>query len=291
MIPFGKRRIRGFTLIELTMVLAVISILISLLLPAIQQTREVARRTSCKNNLRQIGIGLANYHEAFRLFPPGTVNEIGPIQNKPIGYHMSWIVQILPHIGFPNTFEGIDFSKGAYATENVAFEPDPQLRQVIKCPSSPRSGAETSSYVGSCHHLDAPIDVDMTGVLFLNSSISRDDILDGDAHTILIGERLVSPSETLSWMSGTSATLRAGTIESHSQNAGGGLYQWNPRAQQFEPDKEGASPSIGGFGSFHTRGVNFLFCDGSVKVISETINPQTLQLLANRSDGEYVSGF
>lgn len=279
----SQRRKRGFTLIELTVVLSIIVILISLLLPAVQQTRELARRAQCQNNMRQIGVALANYHEAFRVFPPGTVNQTGPIENKASGYHMSWIVQILPHLGFPNTFEGIDFAEGAYSEANILFEFDDQLDQLLGCPSSVRSSVEASSYAGCYHHIDAPIDVDNSGVLFLNSSISRDDIMDGDAQTILVGERLVSPSDKLSWMSGTSATLRSGTMETVAQT-------WNLPPRQLQPAAD-TSPSVGGFGSFHTQGVQFLFCDGSVRPVSENINPKTLQLLANRSDGEHVNGF
>ena len=87
---------RGFTLIELLVVIAIIAILIALLLPAVQQAREAARRTQCKNNLMQLGIAFHNYDMAFEMLPPGCVNSTGPIHNIPEGYHMSWTVQILP---------------------------------------------------------------------------------------------------------------------------------------------------------------------------------------------------
>ena len=69
---FLKRR-QGFTLIELLVVIAIIAILIALLLPAVQKAREAARRSSCKNNLKQIGLALHNYHDTFRTFPPATI--------------------------------------------------------------------------------------------------------------------------------------------------------------------------------------------------------------------------
>lgn len=70
-------RNRGFTLIELLVVIAIIAVLIALLLPAVQQAREAARRSQCKNNLKQVGLALHNYHDTHRLFPPGQMDGMG----------------------------------------------------------------------------------------------------------------------------------------------------------------------------------------------------------------------
>ena len=93
-----KRTQRRFTLIELLVVIAIIAILIALLLPAVQQAREAARRTQCRNNLMQVLIGLHNYEIAHEVLPPGCVNPEGPIRNESKGYHVSWIVHILPFL-------------------------------------------------------------------------------------------------------------------------------------------------------------------------------------------------
>ncbi|MCA9099277.1 MAG: DUF1559 domain-containing protein, partial [Planctomycetaceae bacterium] len=97
----------GFTLIELLVVIAIMAILVALLLPAVQQAREAARRMSCKNNLRQIGLALQNYYDAHTLFPPGCVNSTGPIVQRPVGYHHSWIVSLLPYLDQPLLAEAI----------------------------------------------------------------------------------------------------------------------------------------------------------------------------------------
>src|SRR5690606_30133693 len=88
----------AFTLVELLVVIAIIGILVALLLPAIQAAREAARRTSCMNNLTQLGLALHNYEFHFEALPPGTTNPDGPIRNEPQGNHVSWIVRILPYI-------------------------------------------------------------------------------------------------------------------------------------------------------------------------------------------------
>lgn len=128
---------RGFTLIELLVVIAIIAILIALLLPAVQQAREAARRSQCKNNLKQIGIALHNYHDTFRMFPHnasagGTnVTNSGP----------SWLVRILPYIDQAPAYNQITFN-GADWTMQYANNPNADLVDelrvaMLNCPSSP----------------------------------------------------------------------------------------------------------------------------------------------------------
>ncbi len=85
-------------MIELLVVIAIIIIIISLLLPAILEAREAARRTHCLNNLKQLTLALHNYTLVHTVFPPGVVNDEGPILNEPEGYHHNWLEQILPEI-------------------------------------------------------------------------------------------------------------------------------------------------------------------------------------------------
>ena len=105
----SKRRLRGFTLLELLIVIAIIAILIALLLPAVQQARENARRVQCQNNLVQLGVALQNYNQTFSFLPPGCVNETGPILADGKGYRIGWIAQILPQLGENALWNQINF--------------------------------------------------------------------------------------------------------------------------------------------------------------------------------------
>ena len=139
---------RGFTLIELLVVIAIIAVLIALLLPAVQQAREAARRTQCKNNVMQIGLALHNYMMAFEVLPPGTQNSTGPIQSKEGGgYHMSWITQILPYLEQQNVYSHIDFNRSVYDPANAP--PRQQRIATFICPSDPGNGTNPVAIAAS----------------------------------------------------------------------------------------------------------------------------------------------
>ena len=107
---YSQRRLRGFTLLELLIVIAIVAILIALLLPAIQQARENARRVQCQNNLVQLGVALQHYNQTFSVLPPGCVNDVGPILADSRGYRIGWIAQILPFLGQDGLWNQINFN-------------------------------------------------------------------------------------------------------------------------------------------------------------------------------------
>ena len=217
---------RGFTLVELLVVIAIIGVLVALLLPAVQASREAARRSSCANNVRQLIIALHDYEHAKEHFPAGSTNPTGPIKNLPQGDHMSWIARILPDLGEPARFRQIDFTVGAYHKLNNPMR-QTSIPTLI-CPSWAGDDGPISCYAGVHHDKEAPIDVDNNGVLFLNSKITFDDLKDGSAYTLFVGEKNTDPATDLGWMSGTPATLRnTGTaINAPLANAAANVNNW-----------------------------------------------------------------
>ncbi|MCA9131613.1 MAG: DUF1559 domain-containing protein [Planctomycetales bacterium] len=194
----------AFTLVELLVVIAIIGILIGLLLPAVQAAREAARRMQCHNNLVQFGVALHNYEMAHGVLPPGSIDAQGPIVHLPLGYHHSWLVQILPMLDERVAYKLVDTQTSIYSPTN--FPVRSYSFSSLVCPSIGSSGPYTH-YAGVHDSREVPIDVDNNGVLFLNSSLRMDDISDGLAHTFFVGEKDVDLTD-LGWSSGTRASLR-----------------------------------------------------------------------------------
>src|SRR5262245_22562282 len=200
-----NRERKAFTLVELLVVIAIIGILVSLLLPAIQSSRESARRATCTNQMRQLVMAVLDYEMAHEHIPAGTINPSGPIRNLPTGQHISWIAQILPYIEETALYDNLDLSLSAYSPKNDRAR-QTTIRLLI-CPSNPSGELPYTSYAGCHNDKEAPIDTDNMGVLFLNSHITRDDLKDGAAYTLFLGEKEVDDYD-LGWLSGTRGTLR-----------------------------------------------------------------------------------
>ncbi len=288
--PFHFRRHRlqrgAFTLVELLVVIAIIGVLVGLLLPAVQAAREAARRCMCSNNIAQLGLAVHTYEFNNERMPSGVINPKGPIRNEPIGQHVGWIVQILPHMEQNNLYRHFDQASGVYASENM----DARKSRIstLLCPSSPGIEGRTeepkvayTNYAGCHNDSEAAIDEDNNGVLFLNSRLRFSQIRDGSSQTILIGE-MTPTINGLGWASGTASSLRNTSILSDPPS----LLQI--RQMGSEPT---GSLEVGGFSSYHSGGCNFAFCDGSVRYLSKSIETKLFQQLGNRADGELLAGY
>jgi prepilin-type N-terminal cleavage/methylation domain-containing protein len=317
-----RRPSLAFTLVELLVVIAIIGILISMLLPALQAAREMARRANCSSNLTQLGLALQNYEAAHTTLPPGVSAPKGPVKNLPDGQQYSWIVYVLPYIEERVTYQHIDLSKDTFDKANSPAREVPLPLTV--CPTyaggARCEGGTVANYAGCHHDVEAPIDADNKGVLYLNSRIaSSRDVTDGTSHTIYLGEKLGGSSE-LGWISGTPATLRnTGTpLSMTTWDTCDGWWADTSQAADVQPDPDsndesfaemgedqrraaeterleafasrGANElSVGGFGSHHPGVVNAVFGDGSVHTISNAIQPAVLQQLGHRADGKLLT--
>ncbi|TWT39328.1 DUF1559 domain-containing protein [Blastopirellula retiformator] len=284
---------QGFTLVELLVVIAIIGVLIALLLPAVQQAREAARRMQCTNNMKQIGLAMHNYHDTHKLFPPGFNNELG----------WGWGAKILPFIEQTALYDEIDQVNGLMDLSDADILAAVQIPlDAFRCPSdvAPDLNDKSvpvvvaseeiaySSYLASMgSYKDATVTQLGLGMFWPQSRVAFRNVLDGTSNTFLIGEREYQHTIGGLW-AGTTTSGPGHQNKKYilaSTNTSDGLIN--------DPTK------YKGFGSFHPGGANFAFCDGSVHFISETIDATTnsgpnmslYQRLGDRQDGLTVEGF
>ena len=209
---------RGFTLIELLVVIAIIAILIALLLPAVQQAREAARRTQCRNNLKQLGLGMHNYESAFGMFPMTNAQNYQPnVQG------FSPQARILPYLDQANLQNVLDFTQPAFTGPFNNLVPNPLFAaafatplSVMLCPTDPApnqtAGAGNSIYGGNNYMVSygsgTGVNYDLRwktdGVVYENSNCRIADIIDGASNTVMMSESVRSI--------GADFTLPAGTL-------------------------------------------------------------------------------
>jgi prepilin-type processing-associated H-X9-DG protein len=280
-------------------VIAIISVLIALLLPAVQSAREAARRAQCINNLMQLGLALQNYESSHEVLPPGVVNDSGPILDQPKGYHYGWITQILPYCELRNVYNHLNFKLGVYEPHNLTTRTT--LIRSFLCPSDGgasrgANGVAMTNYVGCHHDGEAPIDAKNKGVLFLNSGIRYHDIPDGSSQTIFLSEKL-NDGTGQGWASGTRASLRnTGSAINGPLNVPRGLGMTNVASIAPDPDDPNATPEpaagtpifVGGYASRHPGGANAALGDGSVRFLKNSISAAIMKFLGNRADGEII---
>lgn len=320
------RRQRGFTLIELLVSIAIIAILISLLLPAVQSAREAARRTQCQSHLKQIGLALHGYHDVHGSFPSGYifngVTKTGPPLDPRLRLNMfivdalpptprppnnqpgwGWIAMSLPFFEQQNLHSRIDFHR---EVEHAAMKSvREQTLSLFNCPSDDGQGVfrilnqqnkdtssgATTSYAasfGSFGLINTEPDLG-NGIFQRNSHIRIADIKDGTSTTFAVGERAALFART-PW----AGVITPGTVRT------------TPGAPVYTSTIEGA-PAMAlarmgnrrlnstwsepyDFFSAHPQIVYFLFADGSVRGLAESTDHDLLHAMATRNVGEIVGG-
>jgi prepilin-type N-terminal cleavage/methylation domain-containing protein len=312
----GPGRRAGFTLIELLVVLAIIGTLIALLLPAVQKVREAANRTKCANNLKQLGLGIHHFHDAYGTLPPSRIYHVN--QAGFSGSWAAWTVLIMPFIEQDNLYKQWDLSRRYFEQPASARESPVDL---YFCPSrlSPYrvsiennydsfdgggpdsnfypgalgdyacASGDRLSYTGVFDSADANgamIEADAQvvdgRVTSWRSRTSLNSLTDGTGNTILVGEKHVDPAVYGRGIADF-AFYHGGIGSACNIGRVGGpgfpLAQ-DPFSSALQPERV--------FGSYHPGVVQFVMGDGSVRGLPKDLDPQVLRLLIVRNDGEVI---
>ena len=312
----------GFTLIELLVVIAIIAVLIALLLPAVQQAREAARRTQCKNNLKQIGLALHNYHDVFLAFPPAyqtlpgaTAAPMGPASTTTGDSGPGWtgLVAILPQIEQGNLYNSFNINLPCWNAANAT----PALKTIpaYLCPSAVNSTAtypvvntggtvlatfSRSNYVANAGRLEvwddptANLSSIADGPFYRNSRTQMRDITDGLTNTVFFGEQTPTHSNS-TWVGIVPDSVTCPATQFAFAPCDFAAPQINvhsgPTPHEIPPVIHAPNSSFGYVDemySQHDSGSHVLLGDGSVRFASKFIDGVTWSRLATRAGGEVV---
>ena len=292
----------GFTLIELLVVIGIIGILMAITIPAVQSVREAARRTTCANNLRQIGIGLHNYLSSHRVLPPGIVSDAAPVNRL---RRSTFLLHLLPQIEQNNVADTARQDWQAIPSPFLGHIGFQSVIDTYQCPSDPRSGQPQWTHEGRLVGLTSFVGVvgtDYTtreGGLYVDSRTRTSEIRDGLSQTLLVGERPASKDNWYGWWYAGTGQMHDG-LPSGSPDMLLGAVERND-STSYDASSCPAGPYSYGAGDFeeqcslfhfwslHPGGSHFAMCDGSVKFVSYHIDAAIIPALATRDGGEVAS--
>lgn len=297
---------RGFTLIELLVVIAIIAVLIALLLPAVQQAREAARRTQCRNNLKQIGLALHNYHGSYNALPAGRYALAGTAY---LGHSVQ--TMLLPYFDQAPLYNQMNTSVGFNSAPNFAA-PAITILPGFLCPtnpvtegvnwtggvnpagSNPNNDSARTHYIPIAHSagtgrivpaLSMVMD-NGDGLIYHNSKTRLGDVTDGTSNTLAFCEIIAKGPglyDCCSWLA-----------------YGDGIGTVNGINAPFRSTSSGSPPfthdmyngnSFSGPASYHVGGCHFLMTDGAVRFLSQNLNQSVLLALSTRAGNEVVGEF
>lgn len=297
----------AFTLIELLVVIAIIGVLVALLLPAVQFARESARRVQCSNNLKQIGVSLNTFHDARRRFPPGRDAWPSPFSTQAhlLPYQENAALQNLIDFTLP-TSTGVN---ALAATTRVPL---------FECPSDSAKGRVPGSAFAACNYvgnvgtgINNGDYVTGDGVFLLNTIIGFQDLTDGSSQTAAFSESLLGDGGTTPMDPKRQVVqLAGGTLTAPGSCTSGPYFgqrgdRWinggylatlyNHHFQPNAPDWDCLNTS-NNFGlktarSNHRGGVTVLLCDGSVRLVANSINAKTWRAIATRAGNDVAGEF
>mgnify|MGYP002780462343 CR=1 FL=1 len=317
------RRPLAFTLIELLVVIAIIAILIGLLLPAVQKVREAAARSTCSNNVKQVALGLHNYHDAIGRLPSGTVERLDG--NDSQADRRTWVLMTYPYIEQGTLYSQAEAHTAAAGLGGSTFSPGRQTAvKPLMCPSDPvnpktvtgSSPTDTnqqgfhSNYVGvaGSGFFDTPADPGgeaLNGVFYAFSKTRLTDVTDGTSNTAMVSEILLtrdfSPGHDIRgrvYNCAGSGGVLATTQYGPNQTAAADRITYcngttNPKAPctpltVYHSLNAVSQDKVQSVRSYHTGVVTVGLADGSVRAVSNGVTPSNWQAFGTRAGNEPV---